>query len=95
MKKLAMLAAVLALALAGCGGTELDVAKTEDSMKAELERSTGIEATSMDCPSGVEVKAGEKFECTLTEKGGKEIPVKLEITDEDANLKLLNTSSFE
>jgi len=73
----------------------IDATKTEDSIKAELERSAGVAVTSLDCPSDVEVKAGETFECTLTEKGGEELPVKLEVVDDDANLKLLNTSSFE
>jgi hypothetical protein len=38
---------------------------------------------------------GTTFECTLTEKGGGEQPVKLKIVNDDADLKLLNTSSFE
>jgi Domain of unknown function (DUF4333) len=91
----ALVAAVLALALAACGETVIDATKTEDSIKAELERSAGIEVAAIDCPSDVEVKAGETFDCTLTEKGGDERPVKLEIANEDADLKLLNTSSFE
>lgn len=88
-------AAFAAFLVVGCGETVIDATKTEDSIKAELERSAGIEVTSIDCPSDVEVKAGETFECTLTEKGGDERPVKLEIVNEDADLKLLNTSSFE
>jgi hypothetical protein len=91
----AVAVAILALALVACGETVIDATKTEDSIKAELERSAGVEVASLDCPSDVEVKPGETFECTLTEKGGEELPVKLEVVDDDANLKLLNTSSFE
>jgi hypothetical protein len=91
----AVAVAVLALALAACGETVIDATKTEDSIKAELERSAGLDVTSVDCPSDVEVKAGATFECTLTGKGGDEQPVKLEIVNDDADLKLLNTSSFE
>jgi uncharacterized lipoprotein len=95
MRLIALLAAVaFILVLAGCS-TELDAASTEDTVKAELERTAGIKISSVDCPSGVEVKVGATFECTLTEKGGGEQPVKLKIINDDADLKLLNTSSFE
>src|SRR5829696_829889 len=70
MRRLTALAMVAAAALAlGCGGTEIDAAKTEDTIKAELERSAGLKISEVDCPTGIEVEVDSTFECTLTADG--------------------------
>jgi hypothetical protein len=95
MKTLSALVAVLALALAGCGETLLDTGETEAQLKTELTRTGGLQVSSVDCPSDVQVKAGETFDCTVKIKSGGEMPAKMEVINSDADLRLLNTSSFE
>jgi hypothetical protein len=87
--------AVGALGLAACGETLLDSASTEEQLKTELAKSTGPPVSAIECPSDIEVKAGETFECNVKIKGGGEKPAKMEIINSDADLRLLNTSSFE
>jgi len=77
-------AVLLALALfSGCGGSSetpqqevgsnrlIDAAKTATALEQNLWRSTGQRVSSADCPSGIEVKAGTTFECTVELAGGK------------------------
>ena len=85
--------AAAALAL-GCGGTEIDAAKTEDTIKAELERSAGLKISEVDCPTGIEVEVDSTFECTLT-ADGEEKSARLRILSDDADLELVNQRAFE
>jgi NAD(P)H-hydrate repair Nnr-like enzyme with NAD(P)H-hydrate epimerase domain len=79
-------AALLAVAFlaAGCGGTVIDDAKTEAAIEENLEKSVGQKVSSVDCPSGVEVKAGKTFDCTVSLAGG---------TQETATLKIRNSNA--
>jgi major membrane immunogen (membrane-anchored lipoprotein) len=96
MKILPLLGVLVALALlSGCGETVVDNTKTADTLKAELEKTTPEKITSVDCPSGVEVDPGKTFECTVKIKGGGEKKAKIEITDKEADLRLVNTTEFE
>jgi uncharacterized protein DUF4333 len=93
MKALAALAAAaLALSIAACGETVIDAAKTEDAIEHNLEKSSGLTITSVDCPSDVEVKKGATFECVVTEAGGKEETATLKILNEDADVSLVDLS---
>jgi NAD(P)H-hydrate repair Nnr-like enzyme with NAD(P)H-hydrate epimerase domain len=79
--------AALALAVflaAGCGETVIDDAKTEAAIEENLQKSVGQKVASVDCPSGVEVKAGKTFDCTVSLAGGKQ---------ETATLKILNSNA--
>jgi hypothetical protein len=92
---LLLLALAFVVVVSGCAGDEvLDEVSAEEAIQAELERSA-FPPKSVDCPGGVDVKAGVKFECQVKLKGGGEKPAKLEITDEDADLRLLNGAEFE
>ena len=90
MKKLVLLAAVSALAVVGCGETVIDSAKTEDAIQSNLEKSSGLEVSSVDCPSDVEVEPKATFECTVTQTGGREETAKLEILNDDADVTLVD-----
>jgi hypothetical protein len=80
-----VLAAVLA---AGCGETVIDDAKTEAAIEQNLEKSVGQKVTSVDCPSEVEVKAGETFDCAVGLAGGKGETATLKILNEDADVEV-------
>jgi hypothetical protein len=94
MKRLLLLgvALVLILAVAGCGETVIDSAKTEGAIEHDLEKSVGLKIASVDCPSDVEVKTGTKFQCVVTETGGKKQTATLKILNEDADVSLVDLS---
>jgi Na+-translocating ferredoxin:NAD+ oxidoreductase RnfC subunit len=94
MKKLLLLgvALVLVLAVGGCGETVIDSAKTEGAIEHDLEKSVGLKVASVDCPSNVEVKTGTKFQCVVTEVGGKKQTATLKILNEEADVSLVDLS---
>jgi hypothetical protein len=94
MKRLLLLgvALVLVLAVAGCGETVIDSAKTEGAIEHDLEKSVGLKIASVDCPSDIEVKTGTKFQCVVTETGGKKQTATLKILNEDADVSLVDLS---
>jgi len=83
-------AALLAVALlaAGCGETVIDDAKTEAAIEQNLRRATGQKVSSVDCPSGVEVKAGATFECAVNLAGGKQETATLKIINSNADVEV-------
>jgi uncharacterized protein DUF4333 len=91
--------AIILLALAaafasGCGETQLDDVKTEETLEQSLRRS-GLKVTAVECPSGVEVEKGATFECTVSLAGGEEQTTKLEILNEDADVKQVDLGPEE
>lgn len=98
MSSLGRFGAVGALALAlfiavGCGETVIDSAKTEAAIEENLQKSVGQEVSSVDCPSGVEVKAGDTFDCTVTLENGKRETATLKIINSDADVEVTNLES--
>jgi NAD(P)H-hydrate repair Nnr-like enzyme with NAD(P)H-hydrate epimerase domain len=93
MRLLSRSGALLALALAvflaaGCGETVIDDAKTEAAIEENLQKSVGQKVSSVDCPSGVEVKAGDTFDCTVSLAGGKKETATLKILNSDADVEV-------
>jgi uncharacterized protein DUF4333 len=62
-------AAVLALAAAGCGTKTIDQDSEVDLVNKQLE-SDNLKAKSVDCPDDVEAKDGETFQCDITLTNG-------------------------
>jgi hypothetical protein len=85
---LAALLAGAGLLIGGCGETVIDDAKTEAAIEQNLERSVGQKVSSVDCPSGVEVKAGETFDCAVSLDGGGKETATLKILNEDADVEV-------
>jgi len=82
---------VLALAVflaAGCGETVIDDVKTEAAIEENLTKSVGQKVSSVDCPSGVEVKAGTTFNCAVVLAGGKKETAVLKIVNSDADVEV-------
>jgi NAD(P)H-hydrate repair Nnr-like enzyme with NAD(P)H-hydrate epimerase domain len=93
MSLLSRSGALLALALAafliaGCGETVIDDAKTEAAIEENLQKSVGQKVSSVDCPSGVEVKAGKTFDCAVSLAGGKKETATLKILNSDADVEV-------
>jgi hypothetical protein len=80
---------LLAISLSACGKTVLDPTKTEEQLASSREKETGQKVT-VDCPSDVEVVAGDSFECTIDEGKGAESTVTLKIRNEDADLSVVS-----
>lgn len=84
---------LLVFLVVGCGGTVIDLNKTEDQLQAEAEKkSPDKKVSSVDCPGDVEVEPQEKFTCTVRLSDGSTETATLLIRDEDANLTLLSLS---
>jgi Domain of unknown function (DUF4333) len=84
----ALIGLVAALLAAGCGETVIDDAKTEAAIEQNLQRSTGQKVSSVECPSGVEVKAGATFDCTVDLVDGKQETATLKIINSDADVEV-------
>lgn len=89
---LAALALVVFLAV-GCGETVIDSAKTEGAIEENLEKSVGQKVSSVECPSGVEVKADKTFDCTVSLKNGETETATLKILNSDADVEVTNLKS--
>jgi hypothetical protein len=103
--RFALLAVPLALALAGCGGEQIDAQKTEELLEHEmpslLESSEGQQVAKqlgikpkapvagVDCPSGQSIDVGATFSCEVHFKQGGTATVKLKIRNSDADLSTL------
>ncbi len=81
------------IAVAGCGETVIDSAKTEAAIEENLEKSVGQKVASVDCPSGVEVKAGTTFECTVSLQNGGRETATLKILNSDADVEVTDLKS--
>jgi hypothetical protein len=92
---LALAVAVPVLTGSGCGETVIDDAKTEDAIEQNLTSALGKEVQEVDCPSDVEVKAKETFECSVTLAGGKDETVRLRIINEDADVAIVGLQPGE
>jgi len=86
---LALLGA-LVLVLGGCGDTTIDDVKTEETLKASLEKSLHEKIKQVDCPSGVKVEAGETFTCTVELPKGEEATATLKIRNSDADVDVVD-----
>jgi hypothetical protein len=93
---LLVIASALALLVAGCGGdTDVDFTKASETVRASLESKRegfGAPVENVDCPKGVKVEVGTKFECTVRYPGGKVAYALLKIRTEEADLNLESLS---
>jgi len=86
----------LALLVAGCGGgTDVDFTKASETVRASLESKRegfGAPVENVDCPQGVTVEVGTKFECTVRYPDGKVAYALLRIRTDEADLNLESLS---
>ena len=86
---IAAAAGVVALALAGCGGSDkpriLDTERVERAIERTVLEKRKIQ-TMVSCPSGIERKKGKKFRCIAVYKGGR-APVLVTQTDDRGSVR--------
>ena len=70
MRSIAVIvSAALALLLAGCGTLEVIPKGAEQVIRNVVREHTGLQAVDVHCPSGVEAKRGNSFNCTFKANG--------------------------
>ena len=80
--------ALVAVLAVGCGGVNLDAAKTQDQLKAYIEKIESTKVSSVECPSGVAVKAGNTLDCSVRLEDGKQGTVTVKIVNSDADTEV-------
>jgi len=80
---------VLLLAVSGCGDTVIDDVKTEEAIKASLEKSLHEKIKAVDCPSNEKVEAGKTFSCTVDLPKGEQATATLKILNSEADVRLV------
>jgi len=86
-----LLTLTVGVLLAGCGaGNVVDDQKTELALRFDVREKTGEKIDSVKCPEDVPVDPGTVFDCLVTTASGAEAVAKIEITDDDADLKVLS-----
>ena len=85
--------AIVAMALVtGCGDTVIDDAKTEGAIEQNVQSTSELKVSSVDCPSDIKVEPDTTFRCTVTLEDGKEQTATLKILNEDADVEFLDLS---
>lgn len=94
---LGALALVLALAFAalGCGDTIIDSGKTEDTIKANVERSLKQKVASVECPTEQKVEPGKTFTCTIEFSNGDHATSTWKIRNEEADVDIVGFKKTE
>jgi hypothetical protein len=94
---LGALALVLALAFAalGCGDTIIDRAKTEDTIKANVEKSLKQKVASVECPSDQKVEPGKTFTCTIEFSSGDHATSTWKIRNKEADIDIVGFKKTE
>lgn len=77
---------------ASCGGKTIDSKKGEKLIAERLKADTGLDATAT-CPTGVKIKQGGTFDCTI-ELGGVKGKVLVTQNDESGNVSFAITEGF-
>jgi Domain of unknown function (DUF4333) len=85
--------AIAALGLGACGETVVDDVKLEETLKDNVESSRGEKVKSVDCPTGIEVKAKTEFNCTIIPQKGKQETAVLRIKNKDADIEVVEIKS--
>jgi len=74
------IALVVALPIAGCGTSTLDVDQAEVEIEKGLKQQLKLQTVDVSCPEEVEIKAQSKFKCDV--KGDKDTGT-VEVTQKD------------
>jgi hypothetical protein len=77
--------AVGCLAVAGCGKKVVIASGAEDTLTRFIAKKTPETAHNADCPSDVEAKAGNTFDCTFDDSHGTHYVAHMRITKVDGS----------
>jgi hypothetical protein len=71
------------IALIGSSSKEIDHSKAEGLIRSKLQ---GPAPQSISCPSGVKVKSGNTFDCTVTYPAGQKATVTVHMLDDNGKI---------
>ncbi|HKP90113.1 MAG TPA: DUF4333 domain-containing protein [Thermoleophilaceae bacterium] len=95
MRATPIAAAAIALAVAGCGGSDkpkiLNTERVERAIEQSIAQKRKIRAM-VTCPSGIELKKGKKFRCLAIYEGGR-TPFQVTQTDDRGAVKYVGLRS--
>ena len=80
-------ACVVGLAACGVGTKSIKGSEVEKQISDKIFEQRQARAKSIDCPKELEAKKGKKYECTLTAPNGDQLPVAVEMTDDNGKYK--------
>jgi hypothetical protein len=86
---LVLAAALLSLAIAGCGETVVDSAKLGDAVQASLEKSIHEKIRTVECPSDQSVDPGATFACDVIFSDDRREVATLKIRNEEADISMV------
>ena len=66
-----VLAGVIAFAGSGCGKKVVIASAAQDTVTRFIAKNTPATAQNVSCPSGIEAKVGNTFDCTFDDQTGK------------------------
>jgi hypothetical protein len=106
MKLHLVLAASLVFGLSACNKVDNEdmAKKIKETLSKQLDGKSAVKIQSVDCPSGQEMKEGNKFDCNLHFEGGLSMPAHIEIqkdkmfswsVDPDDQAKLMGAGGDE
>jgi hypothetical protein len=73
----------------GCGGSVIDSAKMEDTLRHNLEAERKEKVSSVSCPSGQEVEPKATFQCTIDLADGTTKVATIEIRNDEADVSVV------
>jgi outer membrane murein-binding lipoprotein Lpp len=88
---LVVLVASLAMVLAGCGST-IKPDRAAETVTDFVSKNTGFKPTDTKCPSDIDAKVGQKFDCHFTGPDGN-YTAHVEVTKIDGEDVLFNIDS--
>jgi hypothetical protein len=75
--------ALAALATAGCGGDTIEASELESEIQKDLTADVGTAPKAIECPDGIEIEKGRRFECTGTAPDGSGFRIDVVLTNDD------------
>ncbi|WP_205873151.1 DUF4333 domain-containing protein [Mycobacterium camsae] len=89
----AALAGLSALSLSACGKPTVKPEGAAQSVIDVVSKQTGFRPTEVNCPSGVEAKVGQQFDCHFTGPEGTPYTAHMRVTKVDGETVLFDVNS--
>ena len=77
--------ALATLGIAACGTTTIDTDKAESEITKQLDKQVG-KGAKVSCPSDIEAKKGDTFNCTATDPDGNKATIVVTQKDDEGNV---------
>jgi uncharacterized protein DUF4333 len=89
----AVVLAICALAVTGCGKKVVIASGAEHTLTRFIAKKTPATAENASCPDGIEAEVGNTFDCTFDDQAGKHYVAHMRITEVDGSRVLFQINS--